>query len=535
MDRPQPTLIAAIEIGSSRISGAVAAVASDGKDINILVSHSTPLNDAVRHGRIQNILEVAKEVNVMIRRLENSPAVQPGKIEGVYLGFAGRSLTTVEASAVMAFPTSMVINDTTLENLRREAQFGLAPDKEILQLLPKRYLLDNAEVKKAIGTLGSRLRVDYSAIVCSPVLKRNLDCFKINEGRAVQSQMVITPVALANLVLTASEKQIGVLLLDFGDQTITLSAYKKGNLQWLRTLPFGSRVITTDLMTVLNMTEEQARNLKHTTASMRTLPEGAGAVDTEISECVKARGGEIVTNIINLINDSDTKLGDLPGGIVVAGGGALLDGFCEYLAEQTSLPVRFASCDSAAVRNLSSDEYPLLSILSILRHAATDGTKPPMACISMPVRAEQLEVREDEPAKAEENRPRTESYYPGTRNRRNEISEDDDDILEDDDFDNDGTPQQSRNNQKKKPKAPKGKTMGQRISEFFKGRDSEKEELAGDNLDGEDYGDGRNYDDDEYDDNYEDPYKPSMIGRISRRFNGFLNNDPANDTEDKNR
>ncbi|MDE7032226.1 MAG: hypothetical protein K2O79_03355, partial [Muribaculaceae bacterium] len=95
----EPRYIVAIEIGSSKIHGAVAQVDSDSGAIQVIASEVQHAANSVRHGRVSNVQEVSDLVNGIVRKLENNQAVMPRKISEIYISLCGRSLTTVPTKA----------------------------------------------------------------------------------------------------------------------------------------------------------------------------------------------------------------------------------------------------------------------------------------------------------------------------------------------------------------------------------------------------------------------------------------------------
>lgn len=75
------------------------------------------------------------------------------------------------------------------------------------------------------------------------------------------NDIFVRPLVEADLVLYPEEKRQGCMLVDFGADTTTVSIYKNGVLNYLSTIPMGSRNITRDI-TALNYLEERAEELK---------------------------------------------------------------------------------------------------------------------------------------------------------------------------------------------------------------------------------------------------------------------------------
>lgn len=441
--------IVAIEIASSKIKGAVAAVSPDGK-LAVTALEELPAINNVRYGRVQNIREVSAAVNEIIRRLESSPAVAPARIKGLAVALGGRSLGAVPAKAALKFPHECEITENQVQRLMYEATRDFMGDKNIEGMIPRNFYVNNASMRKAVGTFGETLRGEFMMVTCGKETRQNLDRLKFDTIENGNIDYILRPIAVADLVLTADEREIGCVLVDFGAETTTVSVYKDGTLAFLCTIPMGSRLITLDLMTGLGITEEAAENQKITLGSMA---EGASTDgdDDEINMYVRARAGEIAANILNQINLSGFNVDSLSK-IVLTGGGSKLPEFAERLATLCKIPVRIAEMPSNIIfRVAGANRAENIDIVALLNSAAALGktfTEAPArpAVAAMTADAPADTVADDETEETdEEERPRTAVDTPATaaaafnpgRNqpRRPVLDEDDDSILDDDEDD----------------------------------------------------------------------------------------------------
>ena len=175
------------------------------------------------------------------------------------------------------------------------------------------------------------------------------------------------------MVLTEDERRLGCMFVDFGAETTTVSVYRGGAPVYVATLPIGSRNITLDLI-ALNYIEERAEEIKKVSgnalavdAARRGKGYAEGIDYTDINNYVHARADEIVANIIAQIEYAGVTAADLPGGIVIVGGGARLRGFNELLQQQSKLPVR-QGAPSASVRITDGSIHgtEMVDVISVL-------------------------------------------------------------------------------------------------------------------------------------------------------------------------
>lgn len=358
----EPRNIVAIEIASSKIKGGVARVDASGA-LTVLAVEEIKALDNVRYGRILNVQEVSSGINEIIRKLQNNPAVAPQKIVGAVVPVGGRSLASIPTGATLHLPGDIEIVADTVNRLKQEALKDVITHKAIEAVLPKAFYVNNVAVTKPVGNYGQTFRGDFVLLVIGPETRRNLERVKLESIPGERLYPRLRATAIADLVLTDSERQLGCALVDFGAETSTVSVYKDGALCHLSTLPMGSRLITRDLMTGLSITEDRAEEFKTSIGNAafgetRNSGAPADANTTEVNKFVQARAGEIAANIVHQILQSGFKTTELPAGIILTGGGARLRNFDNVLSAQSKMSVRQASMPPVVEFRSSFDRTP---------------------------------------------------------------------------------------------------------------------------------------------------------------------------------
>jgi cell division protein FtsA len=373
--------IVAIEIGSSKIKGAVGSTDETGA-LTVIAVEEEKLVDCVRYGCIQNVEEVSNRVLRIVRSLEENSSISPRKIKGVYVGMGGRSLSASSREVQRQLPDELEITERIITQIKDEARSANMSDKDVVDVLPRSFTIDNQPATNPVGIFGQQINANLNLLTCKPQIRRNLNRVICERLQLAINGYVVRPIALADLVLSDDEKRLGCMLVDFGAETTTVSIYKDGALHYLETIPLGSRNITRDI-TSINHLEEKAEELKKAVGCANPQEQGGkkNAVDgidvIEINNYVQARAGEIVANIIEQIKYADYKPTDLPAGIIVVGGGAKLKGFNSLLEAQSSLKVR-SGAPLGLIRITDnriqpSDSVDVISILmSAIRVSAVD-------------------------------------------------------------------------------------------------------------------------------------------------------------------
>lgn len=370
-ERNNGRYIVAFEIGSSKIRGAVGVVDNSGV-VDVIAVEEEKLTDRVRYGCIQNV-DVANAIDTVVERLQAYPAVEPRTITGVYVGLGGRSLTSTMVDVSMQLPVETEITEPIITELKKRAAATTDPDRDTVDVVPVRFTVDNKTQTSPVGTFGQSLSARATVLSCSPQIKRILRRVITDRLGLNINGYITRPLAEAAMVLTEDERRLGCMFVDFGAETTTVSVYRGGAPVYVATLPIGSRNITLDLI-ALNYIEERAEEIKKVSgnalavdAARRGKGYAEGIDYTDINNYVHARADEVVANIIAQIEYAGVTAADLPGGIVIVGGGARLRGFNELLQQQSKLPVR-QGAPSASVRITDGSIHgtEMVDVISVL-------------------------------------------------------------------------------------------------------------------------------------------------------------------------
>ena len=368
--------IIAIEIGSSKIKGALGSFSPSGV-LTVKAVEEEPLLDWVRYGAVSNVEETSRLVSGIIRKIENR--VAPSKVSKVYVGLGGRSGCSMRRDVETQFNDDREITDDILRKLRDEVAECALPDRDLYAVVPRQYTVDKRVVARPKGTVGRNVRFSANLITCRVASKRNIDLLFNDKLNLTIGGYEVRQLALGDLVLTCDEKHLGCMLVDFGAETTKVSIYKAGHLQYMTTLPMGSRNITRDI-TTLNYLEDKAEELKRKVAdaSGKTSIDNGTAIDySKLNEMVSYRAGEIIANIRKQIELAGYRPADLSAGIIIVGRAALLSGFNDRLKQSTQMKLRVGSITTPEIRiaNSGISAADDADVLSVLYKAAVHGAQ----------------------------------------------------------------------------------------------------------------------------------------------------------------
>lgn len=321
--------IVAIEIGSSKITGIAGQKLADGS-LKVLSVVKEDATECIRKGIINNIVKTGQCLTDIINRLRKQ---LKHEISFVYVGVGGQSIKSVRNVIDREFPEPTVISKAIIDELSDENRAMDYPDQEILDVVAQEFKVDNQFQLDPVGLQTTRLEASYLNILWRKIFYNRLNTCFDKAGIAV-AEFYLAPIALADSVLTDTEKRGGCVLVDLGADTTTVSVYSKGILRHLAVIPLGGNNITKDIAS-LTMEESDAEKMKLKygcayTENTDIDPSLNYPIDHERNvssqkfiEIVEARLEEIVENVWYQVPAEFSEHPDrLLGGIVLTGGGS---------------------------------------------------------------------------------------------------------------------------------------------------------------------------------------------------------------------
>ncbi|MBR0526257.1 MAG: cell division protein FtsA [Prevotella sp.] len=318
--------IVAIELGSSKITGIAGKKNLDGS-ISILAVVQEDSTSCIRKGVVYNIDKTVMCLTNIIKKLETT---LKSKISQVYVGVGGQSIRSMKNVIVKEMETETVVTHEMVNELMDNNRNMSYPEQEILDAATQEYKVDQQYQLDPVGIQCSRLEGNFLNILWRKSFYRNLNkCF--DQAVIAIAEMYLAPLAMADSVLTETEKRAGCVLVDLGADTTTVSVYYKNILRHLAVIPLGSNNITKDIAT-LQMEETDAERMKLKYGSAYTdnsdidnslslsIDQDRSIMSRDFINIVEGRLQEIIENVwFQVPNEYIDKL---LGGIIITGGGS---------------------------------------------------------------------------------------------------------------------------------------------------------------------------------------------------------------------
>lgn len=344
-------IISAVDIGSAKITTLISQVREEEPGRLHIVGAATSPSRGVRKGQIVNIEEA---VSAIEEAVESAERMAGYNIPSAWVSVGGAHIGSQNSHGVVAVsqPQGEINSDDVRRVLEAARAVSLPSSSEILHVLPRQFTVDNQEgVKDPIGMTGVRLEVDTHIVTgSSPVIRNLTKC--VGEVGCDISGLVFSGLASSQAVLSDTEKELGVILVDIGGGTMSIAIYVEGALSYSSVLQVGAINVTKDLAAGLRVSLESAEKIKLFLSALKTkeddidvsslhLPEETKTISmkTLVEGIIRPRLNEMFQMISSEIKKS-TLAGLTPSGVVLCGGGSMTIGVVESAKRILAMPVR---------------------------------------------------------------------------------------------------------------------------------------------------------------------------------------------------
>jgi cell division protein FtsA len=253
-------IIAGIDIGSSKVCIVIGQLNDEDRTVNILGVSTTP-SRGIRKGQVVDIVEATSSV---ISGLEAAQRMAGYTLSSAYISVGGAQIQSQNSHAVVAIahPESEISREDVERVSDAAKAITIPSSREIIHVIPRMFIVDGQDgIKDPIGMTGIRLEVDTHIIHAATISLKNLTkC--VNDLKLDVESFVYSGLASANSILTETEKELGVAVVDIGGGTTDISMYIDGALSHSAVLPVGAKNITNDIAIGLRISLDAAEQIK---------------------------------------------------------------------------------------------------------------------------------------------------------------------------------------------------------------------------------------------------------------------------------
>jgi cell division protein FtsA len=347
MSQKQDNLIVVLDIGSAH-TRVLAADLNEGA--LRYRGHGVVESAGVRKGLISDLSPAAKAVKAANEQAEN---MARANIDVCVVGVGGPHIRGINTNG--GFELGSRMREITREDVRTAVERARAverpPDREILHLLPRQFILDGQPgIFDPVGMVGARLEVDLHIATCSgSALQSTVTC--ANRAGLEVTEAVLESIASAEATLSADERELGVCLLDIGAHSSDLAVFFEGAVAHTASVPIGGAHFTNDLAVGLQMPVAEAEELKRQYGHVvvTSVPQSAEIEihnpDPQmlrlraVAEILEPRARELFYFVKESLRQG-AVLEALGAGCVLTGGGSMMPGMLDVTESQLRVPAR---------------------------------------------------------------------------------------------------------------------------------------------------------------------------------------------------
>lgn len=314
--------------------------------VKIVVAENQPPNDLHILAAVQKssaglrrgyIMDSETSAEVIKSAAKEAERISNAGMKHAYVSIGGVKLEASRAKGtvmVSRADNEIAENDIKRAITQAESNLGGLANRAIIHRIPVLYKIDGETILgRPIGTKGEKLEADVLFITC---LSQHLDNLvkSVEMTDIAVDDVIAGPLAASYAVLNKRQKEVGAVLADIGAETTSAAVFEEGSLLSLGVFPFGSAHITNDIALGLQISLEEAEQLKFSYISDNQ--------KKKLSDIIEAR----LDDIFELVENHLKKIGRsglLPAGVILTGGGANLSNIENFAKNSLKLPAKIGT------------------------------------------------------------------------------------------------------------------------------------------------------------------------------------------------
>ena len=347
----EDSIIVGIDVGTTKICTLVARLEDEGT-MRILGAGIEP-SQGMRKGAPVDIRVASQAISRSVEKAERTSGLE---ITSALVSLAGSHVASVNSRGVVGVTGRVIDENVVIRAMEAARAVAIPHNREVIHVIQRGFNVDGQTgIRMPLGMHGYRLEVETHIITASASTVENIrNC--VSRAGAEVSQFVLNPLASAEVVLSDTEREMGVIVCDMGGGTTDLAIYIEGDVWHTMVLGVGGDHITSDIAHGLRLPVTQAEEIKkqHGYAFQAELDQGEDfsvrpfgeerpvqISRRDLAMIIEARAEEIFGMVLKEIKRSGYD-GLLPAGMVLTGGSSALPGIRPLASRVLGLPVRIA-------------------------------------------------------------------------------------------------------------------------------------------------------------------------------------------------
>ncbi len=344
-------LIVGLDIGTAKTCAVIGGYNEAG--ILEITGVGTAPSTGLRKGVVVNIEATLQSV---AKAVEAAELMSGREVKDCFVGVAGSNVEGINSRGVVAVTgKNREISREDIDRVIEAARAVVIPmDREVLHVIPQTFIVDDQKgIRDPLDMIGVRLEAEVHIITGSVTTAQNLvRC--VNRAGFKASGLILQSLAASRAVLSPDEKELGCLLIDLGGGTTDVLMYSDGAPYYTTVVGVGGSQVSNDLSIIFNLPLEAAERIKkesgacylpHIEAEDTVILPGVGGRPPQEVSRAKVSGviQSRMEEIFKLVRERVESMGYwrlIKGGIVLTGGGSLMQGAAELAFDVFGIPVR---------------------------------------------------------------------------------------------------------------------------------------------------------------------------------------------------
>ena len=300
--KKRSNVLVGLDIGTTKTTAIVGEITETGVDI---IGIGTSQAKEIRKGTVVNIDSMVESIKTAVEEAEHMSGC---RINSVYVGISGSHIKGQNSLSIVSVKGREVDEGDVQRAIEASKAIAIPVGREIMHILPQSYVIDGQEgIKDPIGMSGVRLEAKVHIVTGATSAIQDI-VKSVNRVGLDIDDIVLEQLAAGEAVLSADEKDLGVVLVDIGGSNTSITIFSEASIKHTAILPVGGNYLTSDISTGL---------------------------------CTSL--GERVEKILNLAYNEIVRFGFkdlLAAGVVLTGGTSLLPGISELAEQIFDMPAR---------------------------------------------------------------------------------------------------------------------------------------------------------------------------------------------------
>lgn len=351
---PEETVFVGLDVGTTKVCMLVGHL--DPENRLRVIGVGTVPSMGMRKGGVVNLEALSKAISLAKDKAERTSGFE---ITSALVSLSGNQIESMNSRGMAGVTGRTIGYDDVARALDAARSVAIPFNRELVHVVPRGFVVDGQDgIRSAIGMYGYRLEVETHIVTANQTSLRNLE--KAVEAAGIDIDgFVLSSLAAGELVLSETEREMGVVVCDIGGGTCDIAIYIEGASWHTAAIPVGGDHMTNDIAQGLHLPQETAESIKLQHGTCRPMmadhdqlvtmkPFGQGSnIQVRIADLagiLEPRAEEIFSLVRQEIKRSGYDA-LLPAGLVLTGGASQVHGLDLVAADVLQLPVRIAQPD----------------------------------------------------------------------------------------------------------------------------------------------------------------------------------------------